>query len=747
VIASISSPVRVGGRSTIKGSGFSAGAKVNFFAPTAAGIINDGPLTPAVNSPLTLTVSVPANIPLGDGVVALQVIDTDLNYAASNIKMAQLFGSAALGIPTLSAINGVGLAASSLDPAYARDNVETTVARGGEVVLQGEAFDSANGVAIDVFCACPGGKVGPFFIDPGDPRLSPTSISLILPAAGAGAPPAGPAAFVVSNKGIDGSFGKKSNAVAVPIGQRVHVMSVTQEKDSLIVDGTGMSVLTVINFFDTKRGAVVNLGGLDGAGRPVIPITLVSDTEVRFTIPAGAVPGRAYVQAINPPFVPFASSGSDPGGAFILAAPTPAPAPTPSAVVTATGGFRSHTPKATPSPSTPTPGSTGLPTATPTAAAEAYQVLFTGGMDNTVTATGSRAPLASAELYDERTGQFTATSPMAYARLGHSSTVLNNGTVLIAGGRNAWSARPGPSAELYDIRSGTFSFTGSMNSPRLSHIAMLLKGGKVLVAGGENLDFAAIDLAEIYDPGSGLFTPTASMLRPRIGPAAAMLKDGTVLIAGGADDNGLLASAELFDPAGAGSVAVGSMNVVRQGATATLLPNGAVLVAGGASQTPGCIRCATATAEIFNPLTRSFALTGRMHAARRGHTATLLLNGTVLITGGQDDAQGTVWSSTEIYDPANGIFSEGANMNFPRAEHAAALLASGKVLVAGGFTGPTAITRTAEIFDPATGKFTMAGNMMSARAAYGMGCFSMDAAHTASRNRLRAISLPSNGKH
>jgi len=325
--------------------------------------------------------------------------------------------------------------------------------------------------------------------------------------------------------------------------------------------------------------------------------------------------------------------------------------------------------------------------------------------------------------------------------------VLNNGTVLIAGGRNAWSARPGPSAELYDIRSGTFSFTGSMNSPRLSHIAMLLKGGKVLVAGGENLDFAAIDLAEIYDPGSGLFTPTASMLRPRIGPAAAMLKDGTVLIAGGADDNGLLASAELFDPAGAGSVAVGSMNVVRQGATATLLPNGAVLVAGGASQTPGCIRCATATAEIFNPLTRSFALTGRMHAARRGHTATLLLNGTVLITGGQDDAQGTVWSSTEIYDPANGIFSEGANMNFPRAEHAAALLASGKVLVAGGFTGPTAITRTAEIFDPATGKFTMAGNMMSARAAYGMGCFSMDAAHTASRNRLRAISLPSNGKH
>ncbi len=54
-------------------------------------------------------------------------------------------------------------------------------------------------------------------------------------------------------------------------------------------------------------------------GHAVIPLTLVSDTEFTFTVPAGAHPGASYVQVVSPPFVPFSSSGNDPGGSFTLA--------------------------------------------------------------------------------------------------------------------------------------------------------------------------------------------------------------------------------------------------------------------------------------------------------------------------------------------------------------------------------------------------------------------------------------------
>jgi hypothetical protein len=60
--------------------------------------------------------------------------------------------------------------------------------------------------------------------------------------------------------------------------------------------------------------------------------------------------------------------------------------------------------------------------------------------------------------------------------------------------------------------------------------------------------------------------------------------------------------------------------------TATLLPNGNVLVAGGGDD--------NSTAEIYDPATASFSITGGMETGRSGHTATLLSNGSVLVAGG-----------------------------------------------------------------------------------------------------------------
>ena len=62
----------------------------------------------------------------------------------------------------------------------------------------------------------------------------------------------------------------------------------------------------------------MNLGGLKAGGAPKIALTVVNANQFTFTGPAGAVAGPSYVQALNPPFVPFTSSGNAPGGAFTL---------------------------------------------------------------------------------------------------------------------------------------------------------------------------------------------------------------------------------------------------------------------------------------------------------------------------------------------------------------------------------------------------------------------------------------------
>ena len=71
---------------------------------------------------------------------------------------------------------------------------------------------------------------------------------------------------------------------------------------------------------------------------------------------------------------------------------------------------------------------------------------------------------------------------------------------------------------------------------------------------------------------------------------------------------------------------------------------------------------------------------------RGGHTATLMMNGKVLVTGGSD-ASGNDLATAELFDPANGTFAPAGNMEIERTEHAATLLMNGTVLITGGIDG------------------------------------------------------------
>jgi hypothetical protein len=359
IISNIPAIVLVGTDFPITGNGFTAGSVVNFFVATATGAFNAGPFTPAKGHSATqLHVSVPPTVGLGQGFVTVEVVNTDQDYAVSNLAYALLQGSAVAGIPSLTSINKMNLAATSSEPQYATNNVETIVLQGKPVTLGGRGFDTTNGVAVDLFCACNGGKVGPFIFNPGAPGLSGSAISFILPASGKNAPATGPGSFVVSNKGIDGKYSAKSNAVSVPIGDQAGVDSTLQKGSLIELTGGAFSFLTVINFFNGP--GATNLGGFGPDGKPKIELTVINADHSSFILPPGAMTGPSYVQSVNPPFVPYTTS-SGPGGALnlVVATPTPTRTPTPKATPTHTATrtpttIPTRTPTHTPSP-TPTP--------------------------------------------------------------------------------------------------------------------------------------------------------------------------------------------------------------------------------------------------------------------------------------------------------------------------------------------------------------------------------------------------------
>ena len=187
----------------------------------------------------------------------------------------------------------------------------------------------------------------------------------------------------------------------------------------------------------------------------------------------------------------------------------------------------------------------------------------------------------------------------------------------------------------------------------------------------------------------------------------------------------------------------GNMQQSRFAGTFTLLRNGKVLAAGGRSSQGGA---ALASAEIYDPLTRTWTPTGSMSETRFTHTATLLPNGKVLVAGGFGTGFTTNdqpnLRTAELYDPATGTWTSTPPMAVRHALHAAILLRGGacesasppaycgKVLIASGRTcepqntppatgcNSTFVTKVAELYDPdggPTGSWTTVAPLTDAR--------------------------------
>ena len=347
-------------------------------------------------------------------------------------------------------------------------------------------------------------------------------------------------------------------------------------------------------------------------------------------------------------------------------------------------------------------------------------MLITGGFDSDLMA------LASAEVFDPATGNWTRTGDMVVGRAQHTAALLNDGRVLVIGGL-------GPdynllnSVETYDPATGVWSQHMGTIIRRRGHTSVGLVDGSVLTMGGvgelvqqelsrnqrgqplrttlerESSIDAGSEIpisAVMYDPSTDSLADAGALLEGRSEHTATLLSDGRVLVMGGFGPRQNAARMEMYDPTTQSwSPAGPEFSSLTVAHSATLLNEGTVLLAGG-------IRSGlkvSVHADVYDPATEELTATRPMREERMRHTATLLKDGRVLIVGGSGKP-GSL-ATAELFDPIARVWSLTRSMAQTRASHTATLLNDGRVLVVGG--SRNTIT---EIYDPVTGSWSTAGS-------------------------------------
>ncbi|MEI7475178.1 MAG: kelch repeat-containing protein [bacterium] len=314
----------------------------------------------------------------------------------------------------------------------------------------------------------------------------------------------------------------------------------------------------------------------------------------------------------------------------------------------------------------------------------------------------------------EMLGHFEKAGSLKIGRYDHTATLLQDGRILIIGGRGGAEHSTLNQAEIYDPTTKKSTKIGRINVARCNHTATLLKDGRVLITGGtgqgNQYNMAS---AEIFDPVTNTFKKLPDMNYKRSEHSAILLPNGKILISGGRAAGN---TAELFDPETERFSITSNLSANnRYNHNSVLLKDGRILLDGG-----GCYyetKLSTKSnkmmivnencniAETYNHETEMFIpLKSKMNNARRSNSITVLKNGKVLITGGEDISiiTGTSLKTAEILDPETETWQKLPDMNYDRVNHKAMLLKNGNVLIIGGiypeFIGP-------EVYDPVKNKF------------------------------------------
>jgi hypothetical protein len=311
---------------------------------------------------------------------------------------------------------------------------------------------------------------------------------------------------------------------------------------------------------------------------------------------------------------------------------------------------------------------------------------------------GSFANGVKPQIWDPVSNTNTAGTPPGFNIFCGGHSVLGNGQVLITGGDSALSTGVA-NASVYDPVSGTWTPLPDMNAGRWYPTNTVLPNGDVVVTSGEiSPSLGDNPLPEVWQVASGTWRDlTGAQLDLALYPEMYLAPNGTLFFAGPTQVSRYL------NTTGTGSWTIGpTMNYGPRGYGPSVMYNNGQIMETGGGVGP------TATAEIINLNDRvpAWTYTGSMSNARRNANATLLPDGTVLVTGGTggaefDDYTNPVYPA-ELWNPATGAWSTMASLSVYRGYHSVALLlADGRVLSGGDeCTGQNCSRNTTEIFSP-----------------------------------------------
>lgn len=297
------------------------------------------------------------------------------------------------------------------------------------------------------------------------------------------------------------------------------------------------------------------------------------------------------------------------------------------------------------------------------------RVLVVGGLRN------GTENASSTEIYDPISNTFASGPDMLVPRFGHTAEPLPDGRILVAGGISRIPVLQFETLDSTEI----YAFTGPlltvvpgpvMSSRRAWHTSTLMPGGKVLIAGGA--------ISGSTGPSTFAFNHT------------------------------YLRSADLFDPArNSISPTIQGMLNARAYHTVTLISTGRVLISGGQNGIRTQVFADEDTlsaSELYDPFEDTFLPTGSLRTPRAEHAAVALVDDSVLVSGGRDfaDSRFEIRTSTELYYPLSGVYGPGPTLSARRSAHTATRLLDGRLLITGGHPGIDGNTSldTAELYVP-----------------------------------------------
>jgi len=261
---------------------------------------------------------------------------------------------------------------------------------------------------------------------------------------------------------------------------------------------------------------------------------------------------------------------------------------------------------------------------------------------------------------------------------------LPDSSALIAGGTDRSGQQVLASTERYVPGSRSWLASGSLREARADAGLVSLVDGRVLIAGGRGLDGQLLASAELYDPSTRQWSATGAMPMPRAEHELVRLLDGRVLVLGGVTPASPAApDVAVFDPGTGTWAPAGRLINGRAQAASLVLPTGAVLVTGGHNGQEGPAQLTYSAAELYDPPTGVSAPTGQsMTIGRSGHDIHGLIDGRVLVVGGEDSS---AHATTEVFDPRTQLWEAGPSLDLVSRGFATVSLPNGNVLLSGGW--------------------------------------------------------------